>query len=48
MLNNTGDLVGRVVHACDSLDWEEFIFCAYTLAVESDRLEYIMDQKDNF
>jgi hypothetical protein len=47
-LNKQGDLVGRVVHSSNSLDWAEFIFCAYTLAVESDRLEYIIDQKDIF
>ena len=38
--------VGRVVHAIDDLQWEEFIYCAYTLAVETDRLEYLLSQTD--
>jgi len=31
-----------------NLDWEEFIFCSYLLAVESDRLEYLLAQEDVF
>ena len=28
------------------LDEKEFLYCAYTLAVEADRLEYLIRQSD--
>jgi hypothetical protein len=39
-------ITGRVAHPVNSLNWEEFLFCAYILAVEADRLEYVVDQED--
>ena len=41
-------IVGRVVHPIEDMQWEEFIFCAYTLAVETDRLEYLLNEDDQF
>ena len=48
LLNPNSEIVGRVVHPVASMQWEEFIFCAYTLAVETDRLEYILHKSDNY
>ena len=48
VINDKGELVGRVTHAIASLDWEEFQYCAYTLAAESDRLEYILSAEDEY
>lgn len=28
-------VVGRVVHPVDDMQWDEFIYCAYALAVET-------------
>lgn len=39
-------IIGRVVHPCEEMQWDEFIYCAYTLAVETDNLEYLLGQKD--
>jgi hypothetical protein len=39
---------GRIVHPINSLDWDEFSYSAYMLAVEADRLEYIFDKEDYF
>ena len=44
--DETGNIMGRVVHPIKSLDWEEFVFCIYILGVEADRLEYIFSQED--
>ncbi len=46
LLNEHGDICGRAIHPLKSLDWEEFIYCAYVLAVETDRLEYVFSQDD--
>ena len=43
-----GCLVGRTVHPIDGLDFEEFIFSSYILAVEADRLEYLLKVPDEF
>lgn len=39
-------LVGRVVHPVADMQWDEFIYCAYTLAVETDNLEYLLSKQD--
>ncbi|MBL3528890.1 MAG: DEAD/DEAH box helicase family protein [gamma proteobacterium endosymbiont of Lamellibrachia anaximandri] len=39
-------IVGRVVHPVENMQWDEFIYCAYTLAVEVDALEYLLSKKD--
>ena len=39
-------IVGRVVHPLEEMQWDEFIYCAYTLAVEADNLEYVLDNID--
>jgi len=48
MLNDNQDIVGRCVHPVDSLHWREFIYCAHVLAAESDRLEYLVCEEDQF
>ncbi len=39
-------IIGRVVHPVESMQWDEFIYCAYTLAVEADNLEYLLSKID--
>ncbi len=39
-------IVGRVVHPVEDMQWDEFIYCAYTLAVETDNLEYLLNKID--
>lgn len=46
LLDNDDEISGRVIHPVSSLDWGEFIYCAYVLAVEADRLEYIFNTQD--
>ncbi|MCK0164946.1 DEAD/DEAH box helicase [Marinobacter sp. S6332] len=48
MLNDEQEIVGRCVHPIDSLHWREFVYCAHVLAVESDRLEYLICEEDQF
>jgi len=48
MLNGEQEIVGRCVHPVDSLHWREFVYCAHVLAVESDRLEYLVCENDHF
>ena len=48
MLNDQQEIVGRCVHPVDSLHWREFVYCAHVLAVESDRLEYLVCEEDQF
>ena len=48
LLDKEGGISGRVIHPIGSLDWQEFIFCAYVLAVEADRLEYLFNHQDVF
>ena len=43
-----GCLAGRVCHPSNSLDFEELAFYLYTLAVESDRLEYLLKEEDEY
>ena len=46
LLDSDKGISGRAFHPVKSLDWEEFIFCSYTLALEVDRLEYVFNQED--
>ena len=46
VMNPDWGIIGRVVHPIEDMQWDEFIFCAYTLAVETDSLEYLLQQKD--
>jgi hypothetical protein len=48
MLNDNQEVVGRCAHPVDSLHWREFIYCVHVLAVESDRLEYLVCGGDRF
>ncbi len=45
-LDQQGNISGRILHPIKSLDWEEFVFYVYILAVEADRLEYVFSQED--
>jgi len=46
IVNDADAIVGRVVHPVADMQWDEFIYCAYTLAVEADNLEYLLNKKD--
>jgi len=46
VVDSSAAIVGRVVHPAENMDWDEFIYCAYTLAVETDNLEYLLNQID--
>ncbi len=46
VIDSNNALVGRVVHPAHNMEWDEFIYCAYTLAVETDDLEYLLNQED--
>lgn len=46
VIDPESSIVGRVVHPLDGIHWDEFIYCAYTLAVETDNLEYLLNQID--
>jgi hypothetical protein len=43
-----GCLVGRAFHPASSMGFEEFIFTAYILSVEADRMEYIIKEPDEY
>lgn len=46
MLDSDGNLVGRAMHPLDGMSYKEFIYCAYTLAVNTDRIEFILSELD--
>lgn len=46
MLNDKGELVGRAVHPIQGMTEREFLYCAYTLAASTDRLEYLLQEPD--
>lgn len=48
MLDDGMGLVGRTVHPIKGMDYKEFIYCAYTLAVTTDRLEFLVQQRDQY
>ena len=48
MLDDRMTLVGRTVHPVNGMDYKEFIYCAYTLAVSTDRLEFLIRQRDRY
>ncbi len=43
-----GCLVARAMHPAASMGFEEFIFTAYVLAVEADRMEYLVKEDDDY
>jgi hypothetical protein len=45
-LDDEGNLIGRAIHPSDGLTYKEFVYCAYTLAVATDRLEYLVQEAD--
>lgn len=46
MLDDEYSLMGRAIHPVDGLSYQEFMYCAYTLAVLTDRLEFLIHQED--
>lgn len=46
MLDENMALIGRAIHPIESMDYKEFVYCAYTLAVSTDRLEYLIQVPD--
>ncbi|WP_019531284.1 DEAD/DEAH box helicase family protein [Dasania marina] len=46
MLDEDRNIVGRAVHPIEDLSYKEFFYCAYTLAVSADRLEYLLQEPD--
>ncbi len=46
MLDNEGHIVGRAIHPIAGMTFKEFFYCAYTLAVSTDRLEYLIQESD--
>jgi hypothetical protein len=46
VVDPTSAIVGRIVHPLEDIQWDEFIYCAYTLAVETDDLEYLLSKSD--
>ena len=48
VVNGDDAIMGRAVYPITGMQQEEFVYCAYTLAVEVDRLEYVLDQRDIF
>lgn len=46
MFDEHGNIVGRAVHPIEGMTSKEFFYCAYTLAVSSDRLEYLIQEQD--
>jgi hypothetical protein len=46
VVDPTRKIVGRVVHPSANMTFEEFLYCAYTLAIETDGLEYLLTESD--
>ncbi len=46
MLDDEFCLVGRAIHPLEGMDFQEFWYCARTLAVSTDRLEFLIREKD--
>jgi hypothetical protein len=46
MFDENGNIVGRAVHPIEGMTFKEFFYCAYTLAVSTDRLEYLIQEQD--
>jgi len=43
-----GHLIARAFHPAQSINFEEFVFTAYVLAVEADRMEYLISENDDY
>lgn len=48
MLDDQFRVVGRAIHPLDEMDFQEFWYCAHTLAESSDRLEFLIREGDIF
>ena len=46
MLDDEFSLVGRAVHPLEYMNFQEFSYCAYTLAESTDRLEFLIRKQD--
>lgn len=43
-----GCLIGRAMHPAHSIGFEEFIYTAFVLATEADRMEYLIKEEDEY
>ncbi|MDB4542777.1 DEAD/DEAH box helicase family protein [bacterium] len=46
MLDDELSLMGRAIHPVSGMTYREFMYCAYTLAVSTDRLEFLIREQD--
>ena len=46
MLDDEFDLIGRTIHPVEGMDFQEFLYCARTLAESTDRLEFLIREQD--
>ncbi|EED31275.1 putative helicase [gamma proteobacterium NOR5-3] len=46
MLDDEMSIYGRVIHPIDGMTYREFLYCAYTLAASTDRLEFLLREED--
>ncbi|PLW70479.1 hypothetical protein [Pseudohalioglobus lutimaris] len=46
MLDEDMALQGRAIHPVEGLSYHEFVYCAYTLAAATDRLEFLLQVPD--
>jgi hypothetical protein len=46
MLDEAMAIQGRAIHPVDGMTYREFLYCAYTLAASTDRLEFLIRDQD--
>jgi hypothetical protein len=46
MLDEDSALMGRAIHPTDGMTYKEFLYCGYTLAASTDRLEFLIQKPD--
>lgn len=46
MLDEDMALVGRAIHPIEGMEFKEFLYCAYSLATATDRLEFLIQSPD--
>lgn len=46
MLDKDMSIYGRAIHPIESMTYREFLYCAYTLAASTDRLEFLLQEED--
>jgi hypothetical protein len=46
MLDEDMAIQGRAIHPIDGMTYREFLYCAYTVAASTDRLEFLIRTND--